>query len=218
MSQTAVVLLTTLGAVLGALVPRMVVMLIEYKKKEAGPVKETSLGSGILPMVLCALVMGGAWLLLAQNLGSPLEGLLLGLLVLMGVLVTLIDLQVHLIPNELVLLMLINGALLQILQGGLMSLGKGMLLFLAMMVLFLLPALFLGFGKIGAGDVKLAGVMGLALGYPLILTGLILMCGLLVVYIGVGMALNKLTRYSQFAFGPFMMFGMIGAIYTSIVL
>ena len=218
MSQTAIVLLTTLGAVLGALVPRMVAAIIQYKKKETGPVKENILGQGILPMVLCALGMGGAWLLLAQNLGSPLESLLLGLLVLMGLLVTLIDLQVHLIPNELVLLMLINGALLQVVQGGLISLGKGMLLFLAMMVLFLLPALFLGFGKIGAGDVKLAGVMGLALGYPLILTGLILMCGLLVVYIGLGMALNKLTRYSQFAFGPFMMFGMIGTIYTSIVL
>lgn len=218
MSQTALVLLTSLGAVLGAMVPRMVALIVEYKKREKASDKEALLGSGILSMVLCALVMGGAWLLLAQNVKSPLETLLLGLLVFMGTLVTLIDLQVQLIPNELVLLMLINGGLLQILQGGLISLGKGLLLFLAMMVLFLLPALFLGTGKIGAGDVKLAGVMGLALGYPLILTGLILMCGLLVAYIGLGMTFNKLTRYSQFAFGPFMMFGMIGAIFNSIVL
>jgi leader peptidase (prepilin peptidase)/N-methyltransferase len=82
----------------------------------------------------------------------------------------------------------------------------------ATMALFLIVALVLGFETVGAGDVKLSGAMGFVLGYPLILYGVLAMCGAIVAFCVAGMALCRLTLKSLLPFAPFMMFGLLFAV------
>jgi Flp pilus assembly protein protease CpaA len=75
----------------------------------------------------------------------------------------------------------------------------------------------MGSASIGAGDVKLAGAMALVLGFPQIMYGLIGMSGLLVIWIGPGLLLKKITLKSSIAFGPFMMGGTVFAVYIKLL-
>ena len=73
----------------------------------------------------------------------------------------------------------------------------------------------IGRGKLGAGDVKLAGVIGLMTGYPYVtvalLTGVVL-GGL--VALGL-LALRRATRKSYMAYGPYLALGALLALWQS---
>lgn len=127
----------------------------------------------------------------------------------LGILVvaSFIDLFDRIIPNELMLFGLGAGLLSALvlpsgrwgffdaLLGGVA--GLGFLLFLAVLVR----------GGMGIGDVKLAGVMGLFLGWPWIFMGLVLgfLSGGLVA--GALMAFTSVTRKDKIPFGPFLALG-----------
>ena len=82
----------------------------------------------------------------------------------------------------------------------------------SIIIVFTVLGLIIGLNKIGAGDVKLAGLMGLALGYPHILYALLIMSIALIGYSLVGMAIGKLTHVSMFAFAPFLMLGLVSGL------
>lgn len=121
---------------------------------------------------------------------------------------SLVDLHDRIIPNELLgaaavmwLVLQVAGpaAWLQALAGGAFGFG----------VLFLLGVLFRG--GMGMGDVKMAGVMGLYLGWPAALVAL------LAAFVAGGLvslallALGRVGRKDQIAFGPFLAAGAIAA-------
>ena len=80
---------------------------------------------------------------------------------------------------------------------------------LVLAMLYLFVGFILGMDKIGAGDVKLAGVMGLILGHPAIVTAILFMSLSIILYCVIGIWIKKLTLISMFPFAPFMMFGMM---------
>lgn len=130
-----------------------------------------------------------------------------------GTRLSLSDIAVHRLPNRLVarwagasaaLLLLISvlrGNVVDLLWAGLglLLLGGG----------YLLVAV-LGRGAMGMGDVKLAGVLGLNLGYfslgSLLLATLFAFVTASLVVLG-GMLLRKLSMKSHVPFGPFMILG-----------
>jgi leader peptidase (prepilin peptidase)/N-methyltransferase len=79
---------------------------------------------------------------------------------------------------------------------------------IVLFLLFVLSAALFGFDKIGAGDVKLAGAMGLVLGFPFIVEALIIMGISVLAFCLIGITSRRLTRSSTFPFAPFMMLGM----------
>lgn len=119
--------------------------------------------------------------------------------------ICLVDFQVRRIPNALVLALL-AWACVQILWIGQpppVVAGMGLL---AAGGLFLVLAI-LGRGALGMGDVKLAAALGAVLGFPLILSGLLLgvIAGGLVALLL--LATRRLGRKDPMAYGPYLALG-----------
>ncbi|BDG60290.1 prepilin peptidase [Caldinitratiruptor microaerophilus] len=164
---------------------------------------------GAWEWALCT-VLGAA---LGYGFGRGPAGLgpeFLRLAVLSAVVITasLVDLHDRIIPNELLLAAAALWLVLQVADpaGWLQALAGGAFGF---GVLFLLGMLFRG--GMGMGDVKMAGVVGLYLGWPAALAAL------LAAFVAGGLvslallALRRVGRKDQIAFGPFLAAGAIVA-------
>ena len=119
------------------------------------------------------------------------------------VLVSVIDLRHGRIPDNMVLLGLILGLIAAALQGTLLSgVATGAGTFLGFMTLALVYP-----SGIGGGDVKLAGVIGLILGWPAILWAVgvaLVICGIT----GVAISMSHNPKRTV-AFGPFLAGGAV---------
>lgn len=211
------------GVILGYYIPYLTENMCKYKmcKNDGGAADEYRLTD--MQVLLLCILNAAVWMLAGYRMSRPIPAVMWALLFSLSVLIALIDLKIRIIPNELVLLMLVMGIGFQLADGGLSALPGAALSLVGMMALFTAAAAFVGFGKVGAGDVKLAGAMGFALGYPGILTALLLMCAALIVYIAAGLAMRRLTMRSMFPFAPFMMLGMaaelvLRAVYPQLML
>lgn len=125
----------------------------------------------------------------------------------LGIMLIVVDLRLRLIPNEVLLWMLILGIPMQIMLKGVGGLLGGVFLSLVVFCLCATLGQFMGFYKIGAGDVKLAMVMAITLGNPAVLTALLGMSGSLLVVMLVGILLKKMTLKSMVPLGPFIVPG-----------
>lgn len=124
-------------------------------------------------------------------------------------LASFVDLHDRIIPNELVLFGLGAGLLLMLLspyaeKGWLQAMGGGGAGFLFLLLLALLVP-----GGMGMGDVKLAAVMGLFMGFPWIGMGLLLSF-LIGGLVSAGMLVaRRVGRKQHIPFGPFLALGSI---------
>ena len=148
------------------------------------------------------------WALAGLVIDKPYIALILALFFSMAIMISIIDLSIHIIPNELVLAMIALGVLFQLLYFDWKSLLIAIGCLLGLMGIFAGLAAIIGFDKVGAGDVKLAGAMGLVLGYPYILTAVFVMSVAMLVYCVIGIFIGKLSLVSMFPYGPFLMIGM----------
>ncbi len=135
------------------------------------------------------------------------------LLAVAGVLLTVIDLQHRLLPNRVVLPTLVVGAALLLVaaatEGSWTDLMRAVLGAAVLFVVFLVLAVISPSG-LGMGDVKLAAVLGLFLGWlgwDVVLLGAV--AGFLVqaVLALVLLALGRVRRDSDLPFGPAMLVG-----------
>ena len=180
---------------------------------------------GALPLLRLSLAMGVVLGALAgmRHDGWPeaaAAGAFLGLLAVLS----LVDLERGLLPD----LLTLPGSLLALLLsrylagGAQESLAGGATGFLLGMALYLLP-----FGSLGAGDVKLAALLGFGLGFPRVLDGL--MVGALLGGIGALVYLLKPAtatveggilrrmwqrRHMAMPYGPFLAAGGLLAVLT----
>lgn len=130
-----------------------------------------------------------------------------------GVRLSLSDARSHRLPNRLVLRWAIASALLLVA----IAVASGQLagLLWALLGMLLLGGAYLllsltGRGAMGMGDVKLAAVLGLNLGYfslSLLLLATVLAFVAASMAVLAGVALRKLHMKSQVPFGPFMVLG-----------
>ncbi|HEX2986462.1 MAG TPA: A24 family peptidase [Caproiciproducens sp.] len=167
--------------------------------------------------VLCCLLNAAGWAAISYYSQNVFSASALCLIWSLAILISVIDVQIHTIPNETVLLLMVLGIDFQLSCFGLNGLLFAALSMAAVMAGFLFLAGAMGFQSVGAGDVKLAGAMGLALGYPHILYGLIAMSVLMIAYSLTGMLLKKITLKSMLPFAPFMMAGMAVAVILLLV-
>lgn len=175
-------------------------------------VKESNFLDTKMAPLWFALGTGLVWAFIGFFTADVLSGLLMGILITMAVMFTVIDGLIHIIPNEMILVGLPLAILFQITAFDLKHLGIALICMASIIVVFTVLGLIIGLNKIGAGDVKLAGLMGLALGYPHILYALLIMSVALIVYSLVGMSIGKLTHVSMFAFAPFLMLGLVSGL------
>ena len=161
-----------------------------------------------IPIILNATF----WTLAAMQLNNPISAVLISILFALSILFAVIDLRIHMIPNEMVLVTLVIGGLFQLVQYGFKPLLIAFACMIGMMLLFLVVGYIVGMGKVGAGDIKLAGAMGLVLGYPAVLNSAFVMSIVILAYCFFGIWFKKLTLVTMFPFAPFMMIGMLTAL------
>lgn len=214
MTTAISVLYGLIGIVLGYTIPDLSFKIMEYKKSKDN-IKSCDgfLYSKCFKLIL-SISNGGIWVLSALRASNLFVGLLIGILITLGLLITFIDIQIRIIPNELVMTVFIVGILFQVFSYGPWSLITAIVCMLVMMIVFTSVAGFVGFGKVGAGDVKLAGAMGLALGYPLEITAIGIMAVVLLVFIMIGFIVKKISLTTMLPLAPFMMSGFIFALIT----
>jgi len=115
------------------------------------------------------------------------------------------DIQTRLVPNRLLLISIAVTLICLYFIGSLMSgLLGGCVGFTFFGILY-----FLSRGKIGAGDVKLAGLIGLMTGFPLVLLALLLALLIGSVAIGLLLALKRIKTTDSIPYAPFLCSGAI---------
>ena len=198
------------GAVLGLLIPQTAEKIVLYKckKKCIALAEDERFSSLILTLPICLLNMF-ALAFAGWHMDSLLSEFMLTVLIFVSIVIAIIDLRIQMIPNELVLLLIIEGAALRLTVLGPSALLLSALCMVVMMILFCIVAGAIGFGKVGAGDVKLAGAMGVVLGYPGIINGLMVMSAAFFLYCVIGFCLHRLTMKTMVPLAPFMMSGMV---------
>jgi prepilin signal peptidase PulO-like enzyme (type II secretory pathway) len=208
------VLYGLIGIILGYTIPYLSFRIMEYKKGK-GNVNSSKIAlySKIFKVFL-SLSSCGVWMFIALNVNDLFVGLLIGILIILGLIIIFIDIQIRIIPNELVIALAVVGIIFQLYSYGLLSMMIAIVCMVVMMGVFTSAASFVGFGKVGAGDVKLSGAMGLALGYPLVITAVEIMAIVLLVYITIGFVIKKIFLSTMLPLAPFMISGFIFALIT----
>ncbi|MDF2700964.1 MAG: peptidase prepilin type [Haloplasmataceae bacterium] len=197
-----------LGSIIGYKIPFASLKIIEFKNRKDDVRENSFLNSKILIVCLC-LFNGLAWASAGYIIENDLVALIIGIQITLGLIITYIDIKTRIIPNELVLTLIILGIIFQIINFGPKALIGSLISMIVMMFVFISIAGFVGFGKVGAGDVKLAGAMGVALGYPLIITSVGVMAVVLLIFILIGMALKKIYLSTMLPMAPFMISGYV---------
>lgn len=152
---------------------------------------------------------GIVWALIGYFESNTILAILISLIITLGIVISIIDIRIRIIPNELVLTLILAGIVYQLIGFGAKSLFIGFCCMIVIMALFMILGAVMGLEKIGAGDVKLAGAMALVLGFPNIFTGMLFMALVILGYCFIGFSLYKLSLKSMFAYAPFMMSGMV---------
>lgn len=200
------------GLLLGYNIPYVSNQFTIYKKKNI-PNKSGFLNSTFFKIAL-SIFNGSMWYMSALMLDNQFVAFLVGIMITTGLIIAYIDISIRIIPNEILFFMIITGAIFQLTYFGAENLLWAVISMVAMMVIFSSVAAFVGLGKVGAGDVKLAGAMGISLGYPLIIIAVMAMAVILFVFIGIGLLSKKIYMSTMLPFAPFIIAGYIFALIT----
>lgn len=193
-----------LGICLGWLSYNVSQRLMKRKKGE-----EYKINEGLAIKICFYLINGVIWFLSGLFIDNVLNALLINFQITLGIVIAYIDIRIRIIPNELVLTIIIVGIIFQTIFYGMYGLIGSIMSMIFIMIVFTTLANFMGMGKVGAGDVKLAGAIGFALGYPLVSTAMGIMAIVLLAYILVGLALRKIKLTTMLPLAPFLAAGYI---------
>ena len=207
------IIFAIIGLYTGYITPKLSLELIEYKKKTKNiDIQETLLDSRI--NILIILFNGAAWCFTAYTAESVFAAILICVQISLGIIFAYIDIKIRIIPNELILVLLALGITYQMFNYGLEGILGSIICMVFIMIVFTALATFMGLGKVGAGDVKLAGAIGFALGYPSVVTAMGAMAAVLLGYILIGLALRKIRLTTMLPLAPFLVAGYIFALVT----
>lgn len=200
------------GGVVGFLIPGFAKRITVYKASLRDKEIKGDYFDGRIVQVLICIVNGLLWAMSWYKAVNPFSAILASILFSLAIIFIIIDVRIRIIPNELVLATVIAGGMFQLVSFGLKAFLISLASMVVIMAILIVLGLVVGLSKVGAGDIKLMGAMGMSLGYPDIVTAVMMMTIVLLIYIGIGFARKRLTKKSTFPYAPFMMIGMISAL------
>lgn len=156
-----------------------------------------------------SMANGLGWLLAWELSPTAAGAVELGLVISAAVVLTLIDVRIRVIPNELVAALLCLTVALAWLDKGFAAFPGRLVGLLAALTLFLVAMLIAGQGKVGGGDVKLAAAIGFAAGFPDVLMAILLMALIACLTGGARIALKKMGRTAPMPFAGFLTGGLV---------
>lgn len=201
-----VVLPVIYGAALGAVLAVPARLLCGFLLRQRGIEQEMPRLHFILLLLGMALLGG----VIGWQAGVRFSGLYLMLLLFVGACVFYIDAVRRIIPNELVLSILVLAAVFGLTGVIRFQIWQSLLGLVVCFVIFFLPGLF---GKaVGAGDVKLASVMGFALGLQGSLYAIAGMGVLVLLFLLLDRRLPLAQRLKEIIpMGPFLALALVAA-------
>ena len=208
------IIFAIIGSYTGYLIPKLSLKLIEYKKKSKSINSQEAQLFDSRINILIILFNGAAWCFTAYTAESLFAAVLISVQISLGIIFAYIDIKIRIIPNELILVLLALGITYQMFNYGLEGILGSIICMVFIMIVFTALATFMGLGKVGAGDVKLAGAIGFALGYPSVVTAMGAMAAVLLGYILIGLALRKIRLTTMLPLAPFLVAGYIFALVT----
>ncbi|MGL5256885.1 MAG: prepilin peptidase [Proteocatella sp.] len=122
--------------------------------------------------------------------------------------ITLIDIKLNIIPNEMVLTMFFLGIIYRFFLGGLSSIINSFVGAVIMTLFFGISMIIFGTSKLGAGDIKLATVSGFIASFEYLPTLLFMMALSIAIVCSIGLLIKKLKRTDMIPFAGFIIFGM----------
>lgn len=212
MEYLQAILCTILFGAAGAFLPKLIHPVLVKKLEKRGKALEDSVQDKTFfkaGLTALAAALGAVTGLYADG---PLTAAFLGILISFSLAFAMIDMRIHVIPNEMILMIMPLGLLFQLYEFGWMGALKALGCMAALIVLFMILGMIFGLEKMGAGDVKLLGAMGLVLGFPLSVYGIFIMSVVLVGFSLVGMAMGRMTHVSMIPLAPFMMLGQVASL------
>lgn len=217
MDILATMLFRVAGLIIGYKIPEISIKIIEYKKGKTNINYETvNHIPNFIKYFLC-IFNAAAWALASIYIDNTSMALLISIQISLGIIIAFIDIKIRIIPNELVLEMFALGIIFQTINYGLQGIIGSIVCMIFIMIVFTAVAGFMGFGKVGAGDVKLAGAIGFSLGYPLVVVAMLTMAVALLIYILIGLALKKIKLTTMLPLAPFLSVGYIFSLLTLIL-
>jgi len=201
-----------LGAVAGLIMEKASINLIN---KRVGELRIIRFSGTNAKTVMWAIINSLSWFFLVWINGIHANTIECMLLISVSIILSVVDITIKKIPNELILLTLIIGAGFMITDNRLGSISINLIGFALGFILFLLPA-FIGKGA-GWGDVKYAAVVGFCLGVYGFLTAIIIMTIVLLIFTAYIMLTGKGNLKTKIALGPFMAFGFVSVLIINIM-
>lgn len=209
------------GAVAGLLLGGLALVPLvndELMRREYPPL----LGHSKLALTLAAAVGGAGvgWRFYDPGTAWPLVALTYGYLVVLALVVSTVDLRIHILPNRFILPAYVLGpgllaAATWVTGAPWSQWGRALAIGILAYVLFFLLSLL---GSMGFGDVKLAGVLGLFLGW---LGPGVAALGVILAFLGAGLwalglvATRRATGATHVALGPWLGLGAVAAVFLS---
>lgn len=206
------IVFASLGLFIGYMIPDMSIKIIKYKKKSINRVENQVLDK--LINILLILFNSAAWFYTASTADNLFVATLVCIQISLGIILAFIDVKIRIIPNELILVLLALGVIFQAFNYGYEGILGAIISMVFIIIVFTALATFMGLGKVGAGDVKLAGAIGFALGYPSIITAMGAMAAVLLIFILIGFATKKIRMTTMLPLAPFLVAGYIFALVT----
>jgi leader peptidase (prepilin peptidase)/N-methyltransferase len=200
------------GGFAGFFIPYFSYKIMEYKRRKKNIINGKDYMKSKFIRLVFALFNSVAWLLCIINIDNSISAVLISMQITLGIIIAFIDINIRIIPNELVLAVLITGILFQSLLYGTYGIIGSIMSMIFIMIVFTAVAIFMGLGKVGAGDVKLAGAIGFALGYPLVITAMVVMSFVLIGFILSGLVFKKIKLTTMLPLAPFLATGYISAL------
>lgn len=218
MNILAIMLFCIAGLIIGYKIPEISIKIIEYKKGKTNINYYETVNHipNFIKYLLCVF-NAAAWALGSIYIENTLMALLISIQISLGIIIAFIDIKIRIIPNELVLVVFALGIIFQTFNYGLQGIAGSIVCMIFIMIVFTAVAGFMGFGKVGAGDVKLAGAIGFSLGYPLVVVAMLTMAVVLLAYILAGLALKKIKLTTMLPLAPFLSVGYIFSLLTLIL-
>lgn len=159
-------------------------------------------------LVLC-LSNAIGWFIIYEIFGFSFNFIFTSFVVTIAIILSVIDIKIRKIPNEVLLLMLGVSVVLHMVKAESIPLDSHFKGLLTGLGLFLLGDIISGKGKVGSGDIKLAASIGFMTGFPLVLPVLLISSVTVSVIGGLMIICKKITRDKPIPYAPFMMTGLI---------
>lgn len=203
------------GLVIGLLLPRISQAIVNYKMDKSG----YEMKNNYFPKLY--VFTGALFTVMAFGLAfwyyPPVEAVFLCMFSVIAVVGTVVDYKLRIIPNELVLGLLVIGTIRCFVSDYSPCFLESICGFILVICIFALTAFIThvfkkGFG-IGAGDLKLAGIIGIIVGYTGSIYFLVGMALSICIYCVGGMYLRLLSLKDTFPMCGFIMAGFLISVY-----